>query len=163
MKSFRYGVLSDTHGEVDRIVSALASEKLDGLLFLGDHHRDGLAIMAGLGLPGHAVRGNVEPPGVLGAFEELIELGGQRILLTHGHRYHVKQGLLELYYRAYELECDWALFGHTHVPTLQQKGHITLFNPGSAALPARLADRPSWGLLEGTAQGLVATHHTFSF
>ena len=163
MKSLHYGVLSDTHGEVDRVVHALASENLDGLIFLGDHYRDGLAIMARLGLSGHAVRGNVEPPGVNGALEEMLELQGHRLLLTHGHRYHVKQSLLELYYRAYELDCDWALFGHTHIPTLEQKGHITLFNPGSAALPARLADRPSWGLVELKDGELKATHRFFPF
>ena len=73
----------------------------------------------------------------------MLNLEGHRILLTHGHRYGVKNGLGGLLNRAAQEGADIVLFGHTHqpmtetVPSGTVLGGVTidrpirLFNPGS--------------------------------
>lgn len=61
----------------------------------------------------------------------MVELEGVKILLCHGHRYHVKSTLLPLYLAARENGVRLALFGHTHTALLEEKDGITLLNPGS--------------------------------
>jgi putative phosphoesterase len=74
-----------------------------------------------------------------------MEIAGKRILLTHGHLYGVKKGLLNLYYRGKEVEADLVVFGHTHAWTLEKMEDILLFNPGSASRPRKT--NPTLGLI----------------
>lgn len=78
------------------------------------------------------VRGNCDF-GIEGLQEkQVLSLGGARVLVTHGHRYHVKSTLTYLDDAARENGCTLALFGHTHQPTMEMR-HALLVNPGSAA------------------------------
>jgi putative phosphoesterase len=52
----------------------------------------------------------------------------------------------EIAARAEELNCDAALFGHTHVSSLEASGRCLLLNPGSASVP-RNCQKPSFALL----------------
>ena len=63
--------------------------------------------------------------------EQVVELEGMRLLLTHGHAYHVKAGLGGLIAEAKARGVDAALFGHTHTPYCEQIDGIWFFNPGS--------------------------------
>ena len=58
-------------------------------------------------------------------------LGGVRFFLTHGDRYGVKSSLTHLSYRAAELRCQAALFGHTHDPFCGYVGAALPLNPGA--------------------------------
>lgn len=82
----------------------------------------------------YSVRGNCDP-GVVEEETELVIIKGQRILLTHGHRFHVKYGLDRLYYAGSEQDADAVLFGHTHVPYSERENGIWFINPGSAGEP----------------------------
>jgi hypothetical protein len=64
---------------------------------------------------------------------EIVE--GKKFFICHGHKYDVKYSLLPLKKRAKELGVDIALYGHTHLASLQQEDKIWLFNPGSPSLP----------------------------
>ena len=64
--------------------------------------------------------------------EEVITIGGQRILITHGHRFMVKSSTTLLGIEAEEQGVKAALFGHTHEPFIDYHGGILLLNPGSA-------------------------------
>ena len=66
------------------------------------------------------------------------------MLIAHGHTMHVKYGLLSAQYRAQEMGADILLFGHTHVPLVENDGKLILLNPGS------IGDRshPTYGVLE---------------
>ena len=83
--------------------------------------------------------------------QQVLHLGGARIFLTHGHRYHVKSTLSYLSDAASEHECTLALFGHTHIATAEMRSAL-LINPGSAA-KGRMAvveitnGKPRWDLL----------------
>ena len=62
-------------------------------------------------------------------------LAGQRIWLTHGHRYLHGYQVSELAWWARKLEADIVVFGHTHVPLVKWFGDVLLVNPGSPVLP----------------------------
>ena len=58
-------------------------------------------------------------------------LSGVNCLFTHGHQYSVKSGIAGISVRARALKSELVLFGHTHFPHNEKKGHTLYFNPGS--------------------------------
>lgn len=135
-------VISDSHGREDNLRWMLEQcwktvGPVDCYLHCGDgafdfqrlenfiRRRDEHAFLQG-------VRGNCDF-GIPNLMEkQVLSLGGASILLTHGHRYHVKSTLTELDDAAREHGCTIALFGHTHQPLMEQRRTL-LINPGSAA------------------------------
>ncbi len=160
-------ILSDSHRYTAHVTDVIRRVRPAGILHAGD----GLADLAGPGLdcPVWAVRGNGESwfrdPVIIGgvereAFDEdTLVWEGLRILLCHGHRYHVKRGLSELITHAIAEEVDAVVFGHTHVPmyeriptgrtyggvTLQKPLHV--FNPGSIGPGRSIGETPTFGTL----------------
>ena len=63
--------------------------------------------------------------------QRVLLVEGRRILMTHWHRYHVKQTYGPAYYAAREAEADVLLFGHTHIPYCEREGELWILNPGS--------------------------------
>lgn len=142
----RLAIVSDTHGNWPLAAQAISKAgAVDYLCFLGDHASDGCQLAKVLQVPAFIVRGNCDASDE-GPEEQLIELGGWRLLLCHGHRYGVKQGLQKLYARGTELQVDFVLFGHTH-QAVYQEGNVILINPGAVAALQLLQDTASWGLL----------------
>ncbi|MEL7609997.1 MAG: metallophosphoesterase [Bacillota bacterium] len=143
----RIGVISDSHGNIQALKAALdAAGRVDAWLHAGDYFRDSQWLAVNTGLPVYSVCGNCDFSKE-GPLERVVELAGARILLSHGHHYQVKYNLMRLALRALELECGAAVFGHTHVPTLERYGSVTLLNPGSAAEP-RLGSRRGIAVME---------------
>ena len=132
----RVGVFSDSHGDTQALDELL--EKMgyvDAVCFLGDVARDAdhleqrLAAMPNRP-PLYAVRGNNDYYHTcLLPWEKLIELGGVRIYMTHGHKIVSDMSLV---YKAMECEAQIAMFGHTHVPLCEVEQGVMLINPGSA-------------------------------
>ena len=128
----RIGVFSDSHGDISparRFYERLAP--LDCLFHLGDHASDGEKLGKLFSCPVYAVRGNCdfrsdEP------LERIVDLGGKRFLLLHGHQFYSFQALL---YRGEEVHADMVLYGHTHAPDLSADGPRLLLNPGSLSRP----------------------------
>lgn len=77
-------------------------------------------------VPGNCDWGSLDEP------ERLIELGGVRIFMMHGHTRNVKYSGMSAYYAAKELGADILLYGHTHVPTVDYDGTLYTMNPGTA-------------------------------
>ena len=130
----RVGVFSDSHGD-QRALDDLLEKMgyLDAVCFLGDIARDAAYLEERLsGMPQrpplYAVRGNNDFACSL-PVDLLIELGGVRIYMTHGHRI---AGLMGLVYHAQEKSADVALFGHTHEAFCETCDGVLLLNPGSA-------------------------------
>lgn len=87
-------------------------------------------------MPLLSVAGNTDPNTESKAnIDEFIVLKGQRIWLTHGHRYLHGNQVAELAWWARRLEVDIVVFGHTHIPLIQWFGDVLLINPGSPILP----------------------------
>lgn len=139
----RLGVIADTHGDMAAIARVvLAAGVVDGWLHLGDNALDAKEL-ENSGVPVYSVAGNCD---VSGEYERVVGVCGAKLLLTHGHMYGVSAGLSRLQYRAQELGCAAALFGHTHVPLLDEEGEILLLNPGSPSSP-RMGSPRSYALL----------------
>jgi uncharacterized protein len=138
-------VLADTHGSKAVIDCVLIKAKqIDAVAHLGDYVRDARYIRE-KGYTVYSVKGNCDY-GDDAEAETLLQLGGKRLFLTHGHAYGVKYGCDRLICRAMELEAHAALFGHTHIACNQYESGILLLNPGSAAEPR--AKKPSFAILE---------------
>ena len=147
------GVISDTHGNVTALRRAL--ELLDGadmIIHAGDvlYHPPRLGcgegydipafvdVLNGLDIPVVIAQGNCDAQ----VYEELLKMpvqspyaymcwNGVRILAAHGHLLTRSQ-MVELGKR---YKADYFIFGHTHIPVLENVDGVTLLNPGSPAIP----------------------------
>ena len=66
---------------------------------------------------------------------DMETIGGKRIFYTHGHTLGVKHGVERLLETAKQLNCQIALFGHTHASQILYENGIYLVNPGSCSQP----------------------------
>lgn len=134
-------VLSDSHGHDDDVRWMLEQAwkdvgPVDYYLHCGDGAHDFIRLenfirrrdeYASL----HGVRGNCDF-GLTDVPEHLVlNIGGAKIFLTHGHHYHVKSDYHDVDEAARARECTITLFGHTHKPFWEQRQTL-LINPGSA-------------------------------
>jgi uncharacterized protein len=147
-------VVSDVHGDYQRLSDIIDAEKdASNVIFLGD----GLAESEMLqdehpALRIYTVRGNCDyasfsPTSAVASFE------GVNFFYTHGQLYGVKNGTDELAEAARARTADVALFGHTHIPCLEKREGLTLFNPG--AVTSMRGSMGSYGVIEvknGSAQ-----------
>ena len=127
-------VLSDSHGSVSKIISAIDREKPDYVIFLGDKVSDILEVCDNYsGVRFIIVSGNCDGPGSFTGFSERIVtvLDDVTFYITHGHNERVKSGYMELISKAFEYDVNIALFGHTHMTCKNNYSGLELLNPGS--------------------------------
>lgn len=127
--------ISDTHGNkkgVDGLVPLI--DENDYVIHLGDGFADYRDVFSAYAKKAYLCRGNCDFFSALPE-EGVLEVEQVRIFYCHGHRYGVKGDITRLAYRAKELDCSVALYGHTHVPLVQELGGVTLVNPGSLRFP----------------------------
>lgn len=124
-------VFSDSHGDVDGMERVLREEKPYLALHLGDLCRDFEELQRRL--PTQTMQnvcgncdGFTETPD-----QRVLRVEGRRILMMHGHRYHVKQSYGGAVFAAQEQGADILLFGHTHIPFCQDMDGLWVMNPGS--------------------------------
>jgi putative phosphoesterase len=133
----RIGLLSDTHGVVDRTefaIECLLKAGATTILHLGDLGSkqviDRLA-----GLPIRLVFGNVDQDRAFSSYASRLDLvvdhptmrlcvGGRRIVATHGH---LEKEMLE----AVEARPDFIIHGHSHVIRDETIDGIRFLNPGA--------------------------------
>jgi uncharacterized protein len=131
----RIGVVSDSHGDLymlDKAVSLMG--KIELLLHLGDHYRDIIKLNSKYNYNIDYIVGNNDFAGNIKS-EKLILANNKRILLTHGHKYNVNNGFLNLKYKAEEEMADIVLYGHTHKYSLEYVNNTLFLNPGSVSRP----------------------------
>lgn len=95
----------------------------------------------------YVVRGNCDWSGDYPQ-ERIVEFGGERIFLTHGHRYNVRAGVTELASAAAKAGAGIAVFGHTHIPLAEERYGVILLNPGSITEPRQEVRKPTYLVLE---------------
>lgn len=143
-------VVSDTHRDIDGILKAV--ERMEVLpqliIHLGDYAEDGESIEKNTGIKVEIVRGNGDFFNKNYEDDKVIEVKGKKIFLTHGHKYNVRYGVMNLSYKAKELNADIALYGHTHVPLIIKDSDIMIMNPGSPSYPRGLDRARTYGLIE---------------
>lgn len=145
----RIAVVSDTHGKTKKFIDKVLNLKdIDLIIHLGDYVEDGLEIEKRTGIETKIVKGNGDffYPGF--KEDEILEIKGKRIFLTHGHKYNVRYGVDNLLYRGEELQADIILFGHTHVSTFVKESGIIVMNPGSPTNPRDFNRRKTFGIME---------------
>ena len=150
-------LLSDTHGAVDAVRWILSnfSEECQACLFAGDGAQDIITVVR------EAASGRITIPPVIimaqgncdsqlyppifpdGANQKPFGLpvyqqkmiAGQHILLAHGHLHHVELDGRKLSMTAESLGCTIAVYGHTHIQSIECFGGVTAVNPGSPLRP----------------------------
>ena len=138
-------IISDTHSHEENLEKILQEEGMpDHLIHLGDSEKGEHAIRNLVTCPLHMVAGNCDFFSNLPK-TQIIEIDGQRILITHGHYYYVSVGTRDLVEEAKVNHCTIAMFGHTHKPFVDQSDpELTVLNPGSLSFPRQEGRRPSY-------------------
>ena len=114
-------VLSDSHGNVNNMVTAVGRLHPDMIIHLGDCWADA---------------------------EQLHRKFPMTVMeQVPGHTFNVKAGYLNLEYAAEERKVDAALFGHTHRVFYDKHNRIAYMNPGSIGQPP-YGIPPSYGILQ---------------
>ncbi len=153
----RYLIFSDTHGVREPMKELYHRYPNDGIIHLGDYNQDARWMMNYTnGHPVYQVLGNCDCT-AQGLEQQILELGGARILIAHGHRYQVKAGYGALLAAAKAEQVDAVLFGHTHIPFMERRDGILMMNPGSLRNPDR-----EYGIIEieeGEVKGVLMQYH----
>ncbi len=141
-------VVSDTHGNTEGIKDILrdTKDRISALIHAGDYESDADEIQRLYpDLPVYGVCGNCDFSRLMPPLR-MIELRGKRIFITHGHRYEVNYSLTKLAYTALENQADICIFGHTHVPLIEEYEGVHILNPGSLSRP-RGGSKASYGVI----------------
>lgn len=123
-------VMSDSHGSGENVRWAVEKHpEAARVIHLGDGVRE-QDWLRGNSPRNLCVQGNCDWNSDA-PVKQIAEIGGARLLLTHGHEYRVKYRLDTLAYAAEGAGAQAALFGHTHRQTNVFAGGVYLINPGS--------------------------------
>lgn len=148
-------VISDSHGNnlyLNRAIEQAGT--FDYFLHLGDLEGSEHFIETFVDVPKVMIAGNndyyidVEP-------EAEIDLDGHHIFMAHGHQYHVYTGVKYLREEAQRRGADIVLYGHTHVPYMEQTEEMLILNPGSISLPRQKERIPTYAIIELKEDGTV--------
>ncbi len=119
-------ITSDIHNNLDFFLEMSEKYKDFTKINLGDRGID-INILSNLNYI--CVDGNCDSN--ITVSEQILNIDNKKIFITHGHNYNVKNSLLNLYYKAKSLDCDYVFFGHTHVQTNVVYDDIIFINPGA--------------------------------
>jgi putative phosphoesterase len=154
----RVAVISDTHlprgtrALPDRCVQLLRGANL--ILHAGDFvSHDTLEDLRALGPPVEGVSGNMDDAAVQEALprERVVQVGQVRIGMVHipGPRAGREARLAARF-----PDCGAVVYGHTHVPQVEQFQHLWVLNPGS---PTERRGAPVHSMLVLTIRGTRVT------
>ncbi len=140
----RIGVIADTHGYFDpRVLQHFAG--VEQIIHAGDIGSPAIVPRLEAIAPVVVVTGNVDWGGPLDRTyrrTELREYAGFRIYLTHigDHPSNLMAHLPDPRPHVY-------IYGHSHIPLVEEREGVLFLNPGSAGKP-RFGRRPSVAILE---------------
>lgn len=119
-------IISDYHKNEDLVLSLIEKYKPTYTLCLGDgesekdfYEKNNII----------SVKGNCDYIDL--ETVKVIDIGGIKILMTHGHLYDVHFDIFKLYLLATSLEVDYVMYGHTHNQSLEKYEGILFINPGA--------------------------------
>lgn len=128
----RIAVISDSHGHGSIVDMIIRREKqAEIIIFLGDitsdiedftyEYTDKRFFI----VSGNCDRFSQYP------YSTIVNVGGVKIFITHGHTLGVKGGVGALCQAAKQSDCQIALYGHTHIPNIKYEDGLYVVNPGS--------------------------------
>lgn len=142
-------VLSDSHGQAKTMQRAIeAQPSAEVIIFLGDGYTDFEYCKKFIGNKRvYAVKGNndfhCEYPK-----NQVIDVDGIKIYITHGHYEYVKSTLGGVLNKAMENNCKIALYGHTHRQQSDYYKEIHAFCPGAIY-------NNEYGVIDITEKGII--------
>ncbi|WLR56156.1 metallophosphoesterase [Mesobacillus subterraneus] len=138
-------IVSDSHGSTEVLegIERLHGNDVDLMIHCGDSE---LSESDAAILNFSSVKGNCDFNGNF-PDDETHVVNGVKIFVTHGHLYSVKSTLVNLYYKAKELQADIVCFGHSHVLGAEMVDDVLFINPGSIRLPRGRTEK-SYAILE---------------
>ena len=143
-------IVSDTHRKDENLKWVIRKTKpFDMLIHLGDAEGSEYEIMKWVdkGCDLEMIMGNNDFFSDLPR-EEIIDLAGKKILVTHGHTYGVSGGTDGIVEAARARGCEAVLFGHTHYPEIEMQEGILVINPGSLTFPRQRGRKFSYAVME---------------
>ena len=125
-------VLSDSHSYFNKVLKIFEKEKPDIVIAAGDGIKD-IDELSYVHPEAkyYMVKGNCDFFDRSHNEENLFEIDGIKIFLTHGHLYGVKRSLSSIKEIGKKLNVSLVVFGHTHKPYMEKDGDMILFNPGA--------------------------------
>jgi len=159
-KPYRIGVISDTHGYLHPDVFSIF-EGVDLILHAGDV--GGVDVLTELEAIAsvQAICGNVDgpPDARLRPLTRELETPAGRIAMVHGHLPQAPSTNLEMvvdFFKGFQPQI--IIYGHSHIPKLEQLDGVLLFNPGSAG-QSRFGHGLSVGLITKNLAGKPVLEH----
>lgn len=144
-------IVSDTHKFLGNLEAAVKQAgKIDLMLHLGDAEMKQELIEELVTCPVEIVAGNND---YFYDYPREMELyiEGNKFYLTHGHYHRVSLTKEYLIDEAHDRQAQIVLFGHTHRPYVKKKEGIWVINPGSLSYPRQEGRRPSYAIMEVSA------------
>lgn len=155
-------VLSDTHLRAGKTLPRFVWENLtrvDMIIHAGDLTHWGLIEDLACIAPVRAVRGNCDGWDVVLPERDIVECESLRIGIIHGNAGRGKSTPERAFNAFEDSPVDLIVFGHSHVPFMEWRNGILMFNPGSPT-DKRREPQYSFGLLD-IRQGKVQAKHLY--
>lgn len=160
----KIGVVSDTHmyGRAKELPRALVEglQGVDLILHAGDWMEESVISRFEAIAPVEGVAGNNDGEAIIRrcGYRKVLSLNGFRVGIVHGDG---GRSTPDTAYQSFREEpVDVIIFGHSHIPYLEQRGSVLLFNPGSPT-DKRRQPRYSYGMLTLDAEGIRAEHYYY--
>lgn len=148
-------IFSDSHGRVDKAIDIIHQyPKAEAVFHCGDIAEEDEILRRATPHTVAIVRGNCDYYSKL-PHEIVTTFAGKKIAMCHGHQHLMFGGIDQLKYWAMEREADIVLFGHTHVPFVEQSSTLTVINPGSISKPRQEGYKKSYAVLEIDDKGEI--------
>lgn len=146
-------IISDSHGDLNNVRKIAEKEKdIDLVIHLGDLIGQDEQLKNIFHCEIKKVKGNCDYYSK-NPSSDVVEFGGNKIFITHGHNYGVDFGIQGLSMAAEEYGCNIAMYGHTHVPENSVYGKIIVVNPGSVSRPRQLNFKPTYAVMKVDENG----------
>ncbi len=143
-------IVSDTHRQNEEYFGLLTRHRPDMVIHCGDGEGSEYALTQAADCPVQIVSGNNDFFCNLPKEVEMT-LEGHNLWITHGHTYGVTVGYNLLKAEARDRGAEIVFCGHTHRPVVERDNDVIVVNPGSLSYPRQEGRRPSYIIMELTA------------
>lgn len=152
MNTLGIGVISDTHQNLDylnKVIKLFRQAQVELIIHLGDDYPD--IDETAQGIKVIKVPGVYDPEYEIGSIphRQVVELSGIKVLLTHSAQSHENDSRddvapLEL---ARQEGAKLILYGHSHIPAIEEKEGLIWLNPGHLKLADKKGHPASYAVI----------------
>jgi uncharacterized protein len=161
-------ILADTHmpkkgKELPEHLLSVLKAGVDFIIHAGDWSEKSVYEELSLYAPVYGVRGNVEKDEWAKQLPEkkVLQAEHMKIAIVHGHLGKGRTTPDRAFQLCIDDKTDLIVFGHSHIPFMEKRDKIILFNPGSPT-DKRRQKKFSYGLLTINSNDYELQHHYFT-